>query len=113
MQNRTPNAPEITSESVYVVYDTKTGRIVHVHTVRNYRGARGSNRKEEEAQVLATAKQFGHKIEELKVLGVSPKDLDLTVPQRVDLKTLRLTRVEAKTKTSSSKTTKKRRTARR
>ena len=101
------NPPEIASESVYVVYETKTGRIVNVHTVTNFKGGRGQNSKEEQSRILAAAKGFGLNTEGLKVLAVSGH-VDLTVPLRVDLKTGRLTGTEGGAKkTASSKTGKR------
>jgi hypothetical protein len=96
------NPPEIASESVYVVYETKTGRIVNVHTVTNFKGGRGQNSKEEQSRILAAAKGFGLRTEGLKVLAVTGR-VDLTVPTRVDLKTGKLTGTEAAKKSASSK----------
>jgi hypothetical protein len=106
MSNGTSNADEIASESAYVVHD-KSGRIVHAHTVTHYKGAQPMTRKEEEAIVRASAKQFGHKMDQLSVAAVSPKDLDLSSPLRFDLKTRKLARGEAKATSAPRKGAKK------
>jgi hypothetical protein len=105
MSNGTSKAGEIASESAYVVHD-KAGRIVHAHTVTHYKGAPETPRKEVEAMVLATAKQFGHKTEGLTVAAVAMKDLDLSAPVRFDLKTRKLVRVEPKAKSAPRKAAK-------
>src|SRR3989442_1187438 len=92
MHYKTPLAPEIESERAYVVYDTQTGRIVHVHRATTYCGAEARSMSEDEARALELAVRFGHCPDGLRVLAVAPRDLDLSVPQRIDLKTLRLIR---------------------
>ena len=94
MQNGLPTEPEIASESAYVLYDSRTGQIAHGHTIKNYKGARKITRKEEEQTVFAAAEQFGHKMAGLKLLSVPLKDFDFSVPVRVDLKTVKLIRLE-------------------
>ena len=94
MPFKTADAPEIESERAYVVYDTQTGVIVHVHQVTTFRGASSGSRDEEEARALELAKQFGHRPDGLRALAVAPSELDLRVPHRVDLKSLQLIRIE-------------------
>jgi hypothetical protein len=86
-----PDTPEIKSERAYVVYDPKTGYIVHVHQATTFRGVKGPSQTEEKQQALATAKQFGHRVEGAAVLAVAPDKLDFSVPLRIDLKTRKLT----------------------
>jgi hypothetical protein len=97
MQYKTPLAPEIESERAYVVYDTQTGRIRHVHRVTTYRGAaEARSAPEDESRARELAVRFGHRPDGLRVLAVTPGDLDFSVPQRIDLKTLRPIRSEAR-----------------
>ena len=91
---QTAAALEIESERAYVVYDTRTGRIVHVHQVTTFRGAISGSQDDEEARALALAEQFGHRPHGLRALAVAPSELNLSVPQRIDLKTLQLIRTE-------------------
>jgi hypothetical protein len=96
MPYKTPLAPEIESERAYVVYDTQTGRIMHVHQTTTYRGAEAPSRPEDDARALELAVRFGHRADGLRVLAVAPGDLEHSVPQRIDLKTLRLIRSEVR-----------------
>jgi hypothetical protein len=86
----TSKAPGIASEQAYVVYDVRTGHIRHVHRVTVFEGASAPSQKEGEARAMSTAQQSGHPIEHLRVLAVELGDLHASVPQRVDLQTLRL-----------------------
>jgi hypothetical protein len=94
MPFQTLDALEIESQRAYVVYDTQTGRIVHIHRVTNFRGASSGCRDEEETRAMVLAERFGHRSAGLRALAVSPTELDPRVPQRVDLKTLRLISTE-------------------
>jgi hypothetical protein len=97
MPYKTSLAPEIESERAYVVYDTQTGRIMHVHQTTTYRrAAETRSRPEDEARALELAVRFGHRPDGLRVLAVAPGDLEHSVPQRIDLKTLRLIRSEVR-----------------
>ena len=91
---QTAGVMEIESERAYVVYDTQTGHIVHVHQVMTFRGASSGSRDEEAARAMELAGQFGHRPDGLRAFAVAPGELDLRVPQRVDLKTVRLIRTE-------------------
>lgn len=86
----TSKAPAIACEQAYVVYDVRTGHIRHVHRVTMFEGASAPSQKEGEARAMGTAQQFGHPIEHLRVLAVKPGDLHASMPQRMDLQTLRL-----------------------
>jgi hypothetical protein len=92
MHYKTPLAPEIESERAYVVYDTDTGRIVHVHRTTTYCGAEARSTSQDEARALELAVRFGHCPDGLRVLAMAPRDVGLSVPQRIDLETLRLIR---------------------
>lgn len=78
------NSMEIAKERAFVVYDGKTGAIVHVHQVTTFVGAKDSSAKADRARALAMAQQFGHRGEGLKVLAAELDDL--RTAQRVDIK---------------------------
>ena len=100
MFNQSSPEWEIKSRRAYVVYDGQTGEIVHVHQVTTFRGAKELTRQEDKARALKLAKQFGHSVKGLRVLTVEPDDLNLTVTQRVNLKTRRLILDEMETERS-------------
>jgi hypothetical protein len=102
MRYKTPLAPEIESERAYVVYDMRTGRIVHVHRATTYCGAEARSVSADEARARELAVRFGHCPDGLRVLAVAPRDLDLSVPKRIDLKTLRLIPIGVRTKKGTS-----------
>jgi hypothetical protein len=80
--------PKLESERVYVVYDGRTGDIVHIHRVWTFSGGTSQAVEREEARALELAGQFGQRVDRLRVLRV---------PQRVDTKTGKLIAVEAPT----------------
>lgn len=86
------NPFEVVSERAYVVYDPRSGEIVHEHIVTNFKGAHASTPKQEEAQALKLAKQSGHAAKGLRVLPVDAKRLDDGRKLRVDPKTQKLAR---------------------
>jgi hypothetical protein len=79
---------DVEAESVYAVYDSKTGRIVHLHKVTVHRG--GEAHPAEENQALELARRHGHTDVELEALEVSPSDLKGRMPRHVDLATRKL-----------------------
>jgi hypothetical protein len=101
MQTEAFNPFEVESERAYVVYDPRSGEIFHELIVTNFKGGRALSSKQEEAEALAQAKQFGHTAKGLRVLSVDPKRLDGRTPQRVDLKSLKLVRERTQEKTAA------------
>src|SRR5262245_59051304 len=85
----TPDTPFPTRESerVYVVYDRRTGDIVHVHRVWTFSGGTSMAVEDEEARALELARQFGQR-SDLRVLQTAKFDRQLQ--QRVDTKTGKL-----------------------
>lgn len=81
---------EIESRRAYVVYDARSGAVVHVHRVTNFRGAESRHPEEEEARAIAMARQLGHTVEGRRVLAVDPAELDRAVSCRVDIHSQRL-----------------------
>ena len=75
---------DATAQSAYAVYDSKTGRIVHLHRVTVHGDAAAPASDENEARALDLARRHGHEAE-LQVLEVSPRDLEGRSPQQVDL----------------------------
>lgn len=93
MKYETPQAPDVESEHAYVVYDSQSGQIRHVHLVTIYRGAEREQTPdgpEDESRALELAGQLGHDPDGLRVISVEPSDLNVGGPHRVDLKTRRL-----------------------
>jgi hypothetical protein len=85
----TPDLLAVASRRTCVVYDPRTGAIVHVHQAFVHRGAAGLSEAEDEARALELARQFGHRAAGLRVLRAAD-ELDLRVPHRVDVKAGRL-----------------------
>jgi hypothetical protein len=81
---------EIESRRAYVVFDERTGEIVHVHRVTTFRGAESLTRDEEEGRAVAMARQFGHAVAGKRVLAVDPDELERGKCRCVDLQTGRL-----------------------
>ena len=81
---------EIESRRAYVVYDARSGAVIHVHRVTNFRGGESRHPEEEEARAIAMARQLGHTVEGRRVLAVDPADLDRAVSCHVDIRGPRL-----------------------
>jgi predicted RNase H-related nuclease YkuK (DUF458 family) len=81
---------EIESRRAYVVYDARSGAVVHVHRVTNFRGAERRHPEEEEARAIAMARQLGHTVEGRRVLAVDPAELDRALSCHVDVGSQRL-----------------------
>jgi hypothetical protein len=79
---------ELEEERIFVVYERRTGKVVHIHRVLNFRGAERSSGERDEDAAMEHAVQFGHKEGRLGVLRVD--SYDTQIPQRVDLKKLQL-----------------------
>src|SRR5215471_16985329 len=92
---------EVESERAYVVYNSRSGEIVHEHIVTNFKGGRALSPKQEQTQALKLARQFGHNARGLKVLSVDPKRLDEGARLRVHLETLKLVRDRSQEKTAA------------
>ena len=91
MSERAPEKLEVESEDVYVVYHPKSGDVVHVHRVFNYRGAdRLPSGAAGEARALEMAARFGHRTKGLRALTVSPDEVRAMGPKRVDVKRRKL-----------------------
>ena len=90
MKNESINPFEIESERAYVVYDSRSGEIVHEHIVTNFRNSRAMSIAQEEAQALELAKRYGHTVKGLKVLSVDSRRLNGSAALRVDIKTAKL-----------------------
>jgi hypothetical protein len=83
---------EPASEYTYVVYDQRTGTIVHVHRIATFRGAESQSPEQDHARALEMARRFGHETARLKSLRVEA--FDGRLPQRVDVRAMRLVQVE-------------------
>lgn len=83
---------EIVPESTQtcILYDPKSGRIVHLHQEITYPGGRKLTQSDAESRALeAVAKVRGNAVG-LKVLHVSPKELQPSKIYKVDVKAGRL-----------------------
>ena len=88
--NESSWSADVEAESAYAVYDSKTGRIVHLHQVTVHRGGEARPAEENHAQALELARRHGHTDIELEALEIPPSDLKGRVPQHVDLATRKL-----------------------
>jgi hypothetical protein len=86
--DRSPERDERTrveSERAFVVYDARSGEIVHLHSSTVLSGAETRLKDEDEAQAIELAERLGTGGTELRALAVDPDELDMTAPMRVDL----------------------------
>jgi hypothetical protein len=79
---------EVDSERIFVVYDGRTGAIVHVHRVITHRGATAMSDEQGEARALEMASRFGQQRAKLCVLRA--EKFEGAMSQRVDLESRRL-----------------------
>jgi hypothetical protein len=77
---------EVEAESAYAVYDSKTGRVVHIHRLTVHRGADAPSAAESATQALELARRHGHE-GDLETVEISPADLQGHAPEHVDLAT--------------------------
>lgn len=92
MNHSTPGIPPVISEQVQVVYDGKTGRIIHVHKVSTLRGGETPSEKDVHTRALehAAVLHGTEKRESMKVISVDPKDFRHGESFKIDTKKLRL-----------------------
>jgi hypothetical protein len=92
MNQSTPGFPPVVSEQVHVVYEQKTGRIIHVHSVSTLRGGEAPSEKDVHARALehAAVLHETEKRESMKVISVDPKDFRHGDSFKIDPKKLRL-----------------------
>jgi len=83
-----PMHPE--SMDICVLYDSTNGRIMHIHRVATFAGAKKTSKPEIEARCLKVAKQLGHATEHLKTLHVPQEEFKPSTPYKVDVQKLKL-----------------------
>src|SRR5262245_35900013 len=88
MQTGAGNQLKLEDEQVFVVYDSKTGEIVHVHHILTYQGGARLLDEQQAARALEVAGEFGHHSDRVRVLRTDKYKGG--VPQRVDVKNLEL-----------------------
>jgi hypothetical protein len=76
---------EVASDQACVVYDTKTGRIQHVHRVITLRGGDEPKRSEIETRAIDAARKSSSKLQ-LKTLVVPSEQLHSGATHKVDPK---------------------------
>jgi len=83
--------PKISAKYAFVVYDSATGEVRHIHQATVLQGAKAPATHEMEARALALTKKLGrHDPSRLKVLQVPPENLKPLRKHKVDLKSLKL-----------------------
>ena len=87
------------SLQVYVVYDAKSGAIVHIHRIMVHGSTEGVSDHDAQARALELAGRFGHRTAALRVLRAD--DFDFAVEQRVNPKTLQLSAEKSTASTAS------------
>lgn len=83
---QTPNLPEPEAIQGMVVYDSKTGAIVHRHLAVRYPGGRTHELPDLEKRALELTAARGMDTKRLRVLHVNPSIFDEDVEYRVDVK---------------------------
>jgi hypothetical protein len=89
MEHQAGDPLEVEYERAYVVYDSKTGVIVHQHQTTTFSGAEGRSEDEDEERALDLARRMGHRGAHLQALPVDA-DFELQPSHRVDLDARRL-----------------------
>src|SRR5262245_13815151 len=74
----------IQSDKAWVVYDAQTGRIHHVHRVITLQGGVEPNPREIEDRVMAIADERGMPRAQVRMLAVSPAQLQPGARHRID-----------------------------
>lgn len=88
---QSPNLSAPQSVHAVVVYDPRTGAIVHRHLTVRYPGGARIEPAALEARALELAAARGLVVRNLRVLQVDPETFSEPVEHRVDVKNLRLT----------------------
>jgi hypothetical protein len=83
---QTPNLPEPEAVHGMVVYDPKTGAILHRHLAVRYPGGRTQERRELEKRALELTAARGIDTKRLRVLHIDPAAFAEEVEYRVDVK---------------------------
>jgi hypothetical protein len=83
-----PTTPK--SVELCALYDAASGRIVHVHRVETYAGAKKTSKAHIEERCLKIAKQLGHETSSLKTLHVPHTKFKKGIAYKVDVKTRKL-----------------------
>ncbi|HEX7251609.1 MAG TPA: hypothetical protein VF376_01925 [Thermoanaerobaculia bacterium] len=78
---------EVQSDRACVVYDSKTGRILHVHRVITLRGGEDPTGPQIEARALELMTKGKRKTGKVKTLFVEPKSLRAGAVLRVNVRT--------------------------
>ncbi len=86
--------PKPEAVRICVLYDPGDGRVAHTHEVVTLPGGRKVDEKEMERRTFQRAESAGVNTSKLKALHVQPKDYDRTSVYRVELKGLRLVKLE-------------------
>jgi hypothetical protein len=87
------DAPKLDAVKVVALYEPKSGKIVHLHTIATFKGARAASEEEAIKRATAHASHIGHAVDKLKV-KVSSNLEHATRPHRIDPKTLEFLPVE-------------------
>ena len=78
---------EVQSDRACVVYDSKTGRILHVHRVITLRGGEDPTKPQIEARALELMTKGKKKAPKVKTLFVNPESLRAGAVHRVNVRT--------------------------
>ena len=85
----TPHIITPADKKIFVVFDSATGEIQHVHTVLTFSGAEPASVEAQEARAMDYAGQFGRAADR-KMQVLRADTFQTHISHRVDLKTLRL-----------------------
>lgn len=83
---QSPNLPDAEAMHGLIVYDSKTGVIVHRHLAVRYPGGRSQEKPELEKRALELTASRGIETKRLRVLHVDPAVFNDDVEYRVDVK---------------------------
>jgi hypothetical protein len=88
------HAGEVEQWSIVVVYDAKSGDIVHKHECVSLRGGTHPSKQMLEKDALEQASRAGRDTTKVSLLHVDPKDLNIDAHYKVDTKTRTLVEVQ-------------------
>jgi hypothetical protein len=78
--------PEVEACDMVVVYESATGTIRHTHKVFTWRGGDHPKREALEKEALAEARQLHDDLDDVEMLVVDPRRVQLDAMQRVDVR---------------------------
>jgi len=81
-------------DKICVLYDPQNGQVIHIHEVVIPPGGRKVDDNGVETRTFQQAANLGKDTSKLKALHVLPKDIERGSPYKVDLKSIKLVKIQ-------------------